>query len=615
MDRVPHDVNTGSQPAWTMVSGVPTLCAPATDIFAIGVEFGVGRGDETFPQTGITHLVEHLAFPRERHLRVDANATVRTATTGFWLSGRNRSTVLDLLATISERLAALPMDEIESERETLRVESRSRATSVVETAMLLRLGARGPGLSALDDNALITCTPSEIRSWAEQWFALNNVTMWMVGEPGDDVRLALRSGPTISRAAPPAGSEVVLPALYSAAPQGGVTITFTTAASDDVRLGVMVAEQMLMRRLRFDQPLISSVVTDVVLLAGGRCHVTLTAKCQQGNESDVASEMLRVVDEIAGYGPPADEFDDHIEVVRRSRIDDIRGLAEQRAGGIDPLVGWIEPTVASVSAAFRDAVTSLLVMVPPGTRVERGGLEPYPMFSSQQLSGTTFRTKGGFLRRRGSMDQTIVVAAEGISIIGPAGAVTVLFADCAGMLTWADGTRALWGNDGFHVTIDPRNWRNGEEIVAALDAGVPAHRVVPMDRGAARVEIVAPTPADRAKPNAQDDSRSTAGTHLRTDETLVAVLPAGRERRMALLAVTSARLLWLDEEHIIQQFPLEEIQGIDTRMSFGWPRILVRANGEDTEFDAIDIRAAQSFVLDVHGAVTTYVGPPRVGDG
>ncbi len=611
MDRVPHDVNTGSEPTWTMVSGVPTLCAPATDIFAIGVEFGVGRGDETFPQVGITHLVEHLAFPRERHRRVDANATVRTATTGFWLSGRNRSTVLDALTTISERLAALPTDEFESEREVLRVENQSRATSVVETALLLRFGAHGPGLTALDENALITCTPSDVRSWAEQWFAQNNAAMWMVGEPGDDVVLALRPGPTISRPAPSANSEIVLPSLYTAAPQGGVTITFTAAASDDVRLGVMVAEQMLMRRLRFDQSLTYSVLTDVALLPGGRCHVTLTADCQPGNETDVANEMLRVVDEIASYGPPADEFDDHIDVVRRSRIDDIRGLAEQLAGGTDPFVGWHEPTVATVSAAFRDAVTSLLVMVPLGTRVDRAGLEPYPMFSSQRLSGTTFRTGGGFLRRKGSTDQTVVVAAEGISIVGPVGAVTVLFADCAGMLTWADGTRALWGNDGFHVTIDPRNWRNGEEIIAALDAGVPTHRIVPMDRGTAGVDAVS-TATGQAKPNLKHDSLAGVGTHLRTDETLVAVVPAGRERRMGLLAVTSARLLWLHEEHLIQQFRLEEIQGIDTRMSFGCPYILVRANDEDMEFTGLDIRAAQSFVLDVHGAVTTYVGPPRV---
>jgi hypothetical protein len=73
--------------------------------------------------------------------------------------------------------------------------------------------------------------------------------------------------------------------------------------------------------------------------------------------------------------------------------------------------------------------------------------------------------------------------------------VNVDYRQCAGVLAWSDGSRVLYGNDGFVVRLLPWQWQDGAKAVAEVDAGLDPALVVDMGEGSGPPPAPSPTAA------------------------------------------------------------------------------------------------------------------------
>ena len=69
------------------VDGIPVLHAPRPGPVAAGLVFRVGQADETLPQHGITHMVEHLALHRQGVGDIHHNGATGDVVTHFVVRG------------------------------------------------------------------------------------------------------------------------------------------------------------------------------------------------------------------------------------------------------------------------------------------------------------------------------------------------------------------------------------------------------------------------------------------------------------------------------------------------------------------------------------------------
>jgi zinc protease len=126
------------------IDGIPVFWADSPLGFAAGLVFRVGRVDEQLANSGVTHLVEHLALPSHA-TETPFNGTVGAAATSFWAEGE-RAEVLELLAGVARCLSEPPLDRLEHERRILLTEAASSGGGVVRHVASLRLGPVGFGL-------------------------------------------------------------------------------------------------------------------------------------------------------------------------------------------------------------------------------------------------------------------------------------------------------------------------------------------------------------------------------------------------------------------------------------------------------------------------------------
>ena len=125
----------------------------------------------------------------------------------------------------------------------------------------------------------------------------------------------------------------------------------------------------------------------------------------------------------------------------------------------------------------------MLLVLPEGVAPPQG-ISQYPLNASRRVEGRRFRAKG--LRLYKEVRGTALLLApeeERLQWNPPAGSGgAVLFADCELVLHWSDGSRSLFGRDGFKIHVDPTAWRKGKEIVASIDAELSPDLIVRMEQ-------------------------------------------------------------------------------------------------------------------------------------
>src|SRR5215470_480010 len=147
----------------TEVDGVPVYWVPGERRMRASLWFRVGLADESLPQHGWLHLLEHLALHDRDSIRAPINGCVTMLHTFFDIEGEPDD-ITSFLQQLCGWLSAPDFSDLDHERRVLRAESATRRPGTIELHMLWRYGAQGPGLVGYDEFGLHTADPDQLRS-------------------------------------------------------------------------------------------------------------------------------------------------------------------------------------------------------------------------------------------------------------------------------------------------------------------------------------------------------------------------------------------------------------------------------------------------------------------
>ncbi len=472
------------------IDGIPVFWAqgiPGVPLLA-GLVFRVGWSDETLRTRGLTHIVEHLALPTSASSSVDFNGAVDDTTTDFWFSG-DRPEVLRLLTETCRMLSDLPLHRLQRERQILQAEAGQRGSSHVTHALSLRFGAGGHGLGFYDELALDWVGPTDVSAWATERFTRASVAAYMTAPPADDVVLPLGTGRRHAPVAVGPIPYISYPSVYPYGPEGGVGVAYLAPRTHETMATLWILERRIKQHLRERAGVSYEVESWYDPLTADLAHVAIWTDCLGVNVDAVRGGTLAALDELAASGPTAHELDESSASFRRRTVDPLSlpGLLYYHAAS--ELVGHrVEPREEAIALrsalrsddiakAAREIFDSLLVVMPGTATALAGRFTMYPVDSPQRVEGRRFRRRGLPFRQRDNTERELVLGKDGVTLYGEDYARTVMFDSCVACER-VDECRGLWSRDGFFIWIDPAIWRNGDEIVRAVDARLPANLVI-----------------------------------------------------------------------------------------------------------------------------------------
>ncbi|MET8167003.1 insulinase family protein [Streptomyces sp. NPDC005329] len=497
----------------TTTQAIPTLYAPASgNEITAGLFFRVGRADETLATAGLTHLVEHLALHRLGLSDLHYNGTTANAYTLFHVTGSEEE-VVEYLNSVCAGLRDLPMERLETEKEILRTEAAGRGGGPQQQMPLWRYGAQGYGLSSYNELGTWSLTPDQVRHWAETRFTRDNAVLWITSDRvPDGLDLTL-----------PAGSRFPAPAATSALPttpafisgdDGHVVLTSVLRRSTAASVFADVLGRALFQDLRQEGGYSYSAEAEYAQRDADFATLTAHAdslpqkqdavvggfvdtlarlragRIEQSELDSVRTKLLKVYDtpDLAAAALPSYA----LSLLLGHRI----LTPEQHRAELNAV------TTDDLREVARETWDNALLQV-PGRGVDWAGLTLAPQHSQAAVTGTRHRSLE-------DDEVTLVIGAEGVSLVTPRGPVTVRYDAVAAMTTRPDGARTLTGHDGFSVTVEPTLFRGvTPERTAALDAAVPAQAVVRMP---AREPDRIPQPRKRTSgPRSSGNGRSTWG--------------------------------------------------------------------------------------------------------
>ncbi|MFF3410768.1 insulinase family protein [Streptomyces sp. NPDC002742] len=462
----------------TEVDGIPTLFAYATGPMRAGLVFRVGVADETLAGAGITHLVEHLALHRQGLADYHFNGATKAAFTHFHVEGAEHE-VVAYLHGVCASLLDLPMERLETEKEILRTEEARREPGQLP---LWRYGAQGYGLTSYPEWGVRQLRPDDVRRWAGTWFTRENAVLWVAGErlpAGLSLRLAggqRRPMPQVTSALPAA------PAYFSDG-KGGVLLDAVVTDTTAARMYAGVLERELSRSLRQEGGYSYTAASDHTSRRDGFATVTAFADALPAKQDAVLGGFIDVLaglqagriaqgdlEAVRGRGDAMLTASD--AAVRRlpGAAEDL--LAHRPPRALDELRAELWATTPQeVHAVALEAAGTALLQVPSGHSADWAGYTAAPTSSSYAVTGKRFAAGG-----KGKT--ALVVGGEGVSLTAGGEAATVLYRECAALLSFPDGGRRLIGTDGLCVEVEPGAYGVDAHTMATIDAAVPPGAVV-----------------------------------------------------------------------------------------------------------------------------------------
>jgi zinc protease len=465
----------------TEVDGVQTLLAPTNGPLVAGLTFRVGRADETLATAGITHLLEHLALFDHGLTDYHFNGATGAVVTHFHMQG-SEDDVVKFLIGVCDALGNLPMERLETEKGILRTEAAGRKASVTESLPLWRHGARDHGLVSYEELGLPRLSADDVRRWAASWFTRQNAVLWIAADHvPSGLRLRLPEG--ARRPVPqPSSALPVMPAYFNERANGIVfdaVVRRRTAAS----MFTAVLEREMYRSLRQEGGYSYMASTSYDPRGDGYSTVTALADALPDKQDALLGGFVDLLAKL------------RVGRVEQSDLDSVRAKAEEalrhpdRDAGrlpmaaMDTLTGHRTltadefreqlhtVTAEDVQAVAVEATKTALLMAPAGLTAEWAGYTRAPTTSERAVEGERFAS-------RQSDKISLIVGAEGISLVDATNAITVRYADCVIAMGWPDGARQLIGADGICVRVEPTLYEMHPGVIARIDAGVPPASVV-----------------------------------------------------------------------------------------------------------------------------------------
>ncbi|BCJ38022.1 hypothetical protein Athai_55250 [Actinocatenispora thailandica] len=479
------------------IDGVPVLRAPAPDgVCRAGLMFRVGYADETLTQSGITHLVEHLALHGTDLADRRSNGFTSMLDTQFAVTG-SEDEVVTFFDTLCGTLSDLPVDRLDTERQLLRAERRSRGGLTVGPMLRERYGAQRHGLPAYQELGLHTVDADALREWAAQWFTRQNAVLWLMGDAvPDKLRLALPDGRRMP--APPAVDLLVETPAYFHEDHDRILCTAVVPRSPAVPVFRRALERLLYRELRENGGYSYAVEVAAEPRGDGYSTVTVAADTVPDRQDAAVGQFLDVMAALRRGRVPAGDVTAALDDARRQVSHPNWAAESLPARALDLLLGQtsgtaegvLGTTIEDLAGVAREFAGSALLSLPVRRQADWAGFAPVPSGSTHCVVGTRYASRSG-------TGTELVVGPTGVTACGASGrARTVEYASCAAVVVWPDGGRVLVGDDGFEIAVEPTLF---DLDAAALDslAAVPAQLLVPLP---ARDPREIPQPAEPAAP-------------------------------------------------------------------------------------------------------------------
>lgn len=490
----------------TVTQGIPTFYAPRRGDITAGLFFRVGRADETLATTGITHLVEHLALHHVNLTDVHHNGATADTYTLFHVTGSEEEVVAHL-NSVCAALRDLPLHRLETEKEILRTEAASRGAGPRHQMPLWRYGAQGYGLSSYSELGTHGLSADSVRHWARTRFTRDNAVLWVTSDHVPEcLDLTLPAGTRFPAPAP--SSALPVTPAYIQGDDGHVVFDAVVRRSTAASVFADVLGRALFQDLRQEGGYSYTADTDYTPRDAHHATLIAYADSLEQKQDAVVGGFVDVLARMRAGRIEQSELDSARNKALKVYGTPDLGAAMLPAYALGTLLGRpvLSPeehraelaavTVSDLREVAREMWSTGLLQVPG--RADWAGFALAPQYSEQAVTGT----RHGSL---GSDGVTLIIGAEGVSLTGPHGPVTVRYDACAAMTTRPDGARTLTGLDGFSVTIEPTLYQEvTPERIAAVDAAVPEAAVVRMP---ARDPERIPRPAERLPSPAKTSGR------------------------------------------------------------------------------------------------------------
>ena len=449
-----------------------------------GLEFRVGTADEPLHMAGVTHLIEHLALFGLGEKPYEYNGFTAYARTGFVMSGTPEQAI-EFFGHVCAALQRLPLERVPTERRIIETEAAGHVQSSIRGSLSLRFGASGFGTADYRQIGLLWLTPQAVQEWAARHFTLGNVAAWIAGPVIPGLKIDLPPGP---RMPPPplTPKRLVLPCVAEE-PGLGAVASMVAPRSTALWVGLQVLERRAMQRVRYQEGLSYNVGAAIEHLDGQTVHAFATTDALPEHVTRAASALLDVADIVSLTGPDASEIQQVAQRVDEALSDPQSAMGDLQARVQDELLGAPPRTLpqtrdevaaltpTAVAAALKQALDSLILVMPPGAKSPRPHYAPYPFLQARPLPGTEvghFYVPG----------ERMIVGPSGISHCdADRRALNIAWQDVVVAARWQDGSRLLIGADGTQVLFSPPVWRDPRMILAAIDTSTPAARTVEAD--------------------------------------------------------------------------------------------------------------------------------------
>jgi zinc protease len=551
--------------------GIPILWSDVPGPFVAAAVFRTGWADETLPRHGITHLVEHLALSAVRDPTLTANGVVFDLRTLFHASGQPEE-VLGFLARVAEALGELPVDRLEHERKILKIEEGGRPAGVADRLLAYRYGPRTFGLGLYGELGL-GVSGLEAREWGAERFTAANCAVWMSGEPPAEFGLPLARGSRHPSPSTEPAPGLSLP-LYVPLGTGGVAIGVVLERSTAALVGVQIAGQRLMEKLRFEDGLSYDVNVGYSPLSLDLAHGVLAAGCLDKDAAAVRSRMLRELSALGEQGPPPDAIDLVRQARAHDRLDPASVIPLLDGGAFDELLDgeartWEELdreldalTPDDVTAVLSSSLETAILEGPEHLDRTPSGFTASDHRDLPPPHGHRFVTRR--VLRQPRTRHRFTVGREGVMLETPAEKIVIPWTDCAAVVPSEDGTVIrVHSVDGSWFGLAVGDYKDHETLVHLFKTltpdglwvdypSEPLPEVVDAARGHLGVDY---------KQN-KDAVRALA-THLGPGEELLDVTSCTHALDKGVLAVTPRGLVFVERKaREIAEWPHEHIRDV-----------------------------------------------------
>jgi hypothetical protein len=459
--------------------------------FVAGLVFNVGRADEQLVNAGVTHLLEHLALPPLTSQAPPYGGSVSATATDLWFTGSSPEEALNGLSAACRRIAAFSQESFERERRVLRAEA-DRSGHPLNRGLALRYGARGVGLAGFPQLALGWLEPADVRRWGRQYLTAGNAALWMNFEAPADFEVPLPEGELNVREEPGELDGLAFPAFATGRPDEVVLHLLRPRSAVGVMATQLVARHLL-AELRAGRGFSYSVMTAEEPLTPLAVAATIVSDVRTEHAAAAVDVVSHVLARLAVEGCAERELAEITEGAERHFADPrsltglLRGNAAAALGAgarleVDAYLSELRAvTPASIAACVSDMASEALLLAPPPAGAPLG-FSQYPSSRSRRVAGRRHQWRS--TPKHAVSGAGAYFAVEGLSVVYADGReVTIDLSRAPLMQIVDDARRALWGIDGGFVEIDRESFKDGDDIIDALDKVVPASRVrVDQDR-------------------------------------------------------------------------------------------------------------------------------------